>query len=172
MTTTSLEINEYNSYYQGFIDIIGDITITEAFNEALEEINNLGNISEDLASTAYAKGKWTIKDILSHLIDVERIFSYRALCIARGETSNLPGFDQDIYVVEANANDRTIISLINEFITVRKATMSLFEGLSVAALKRIGLASGSNISVRALGFIMCGHQKHHFQVIRTRYMNL
>lgn len=172
MTTANLTIDEYNPYYKGFIEIIGNVTVLEALNQTLEEIDELKNITETLANTTYAKGKWTIKEVLIHLIDVERIFSYRALSIARGYTNNLPGFDQDIFVVEALANNRTFTSILHEFITVRKATISLFESFNADTMKRIGTASNSNISVRALGFIICGHQKHHVQIIKTRYIKL
>lgn len=173
MTTANLKTNEYNQYYHNFIEILGNVSIIEAFTDGLKTVEALPHlVSEALANKTYAEGKWTVKDIILHLIDVERVFSYRALCIARGDISNLPGFDQDLFVNKGEANTRTLTSLIEEYIIVRKATISLFESFNEEALKLIGTASDSRISVRALGFIISGHQKHHFEVINTHYLHL
>ena len=118
----------------------------------------------------YAEGKWTIKDIILHLIDAERIFAYRALRIARNDNTALPGFEENDYVVAANANNREYESLLAEYETVRNATISLFETFSSEDLLRLGTASNNSVSVRAIGYIMLGHELHHKNVILERYL--
>ena len=173
MLSKELNPKEYDPYYQSFIDLNTQHTLLENLEYGLRAIELLSvKLTEAVANTSYAKGKWTIKEVLVHLIDVERIFSYRALSIARGEQSNLPSFDQDLYVINSNANNRTCASLLEEFSNTRRATISLFKGFSDSALKNIGQAGGAQISVRALGFIITGHHLHHFNVIDKKYLNL
>jgi uncharacterized damage-inducible protein DinB len=118
----------------------------------------------------YAEGKWTIKDIIQHVIDTERIFAYRALRISRNDITPLPGFEENDYVENTKANERGIQDLLAEFSAVRYATLFLFKSFSEEQLKRIGTASGTAISVRAIGFIIIGHQKHHQNVFQERYL--
>lgn len=128
------------------------------------------SIPENKQEFQYAIGKWTPKDILLHIIDAERIFSYRALRISRNDQTPLPGFEENDYVPYAGANDRSMESLVSEFETVRKATLSLFSNLSEEQLLRVGIASGSTISVRAIGSIILGHELHHVEIIKERYL--
>lgn len=118
----------------------------------------------------YAPGKWTIKDILLHIIDDERIFAYRALWIARGDTTPLAGFDQEPYAVAGKANDRSAESLLEEYTAVRKATLTLFENLPGDAWNRTGTANDHPVSVRALAYILAGHELHHLGVIKEKYL--
>jgi uncharacterized damage-inducible protein DinB len=118
----------------------------------------------------YAEGKWTIKDILQHIIDAERIFAYRALRFARNDKTDLPGFEENEYVDEANANNRTIIQLLTELSAVRHATLLLFKTFSDSQLLRMGTANNNAMSVRALGFVIIGHQNHHQRVFQERYL--
>lgn len=119
----------------------------------------------------YATNKWTIKEILVHIIDDERIYAYRALCFARNEKTALPGFEQDDYVAFSNANDRSISSILQEYEAVRNATIALFEGLDEVALLRVGVANSNKASVRALGYHIAGHELHHINIIRERYLD-
>jgi uncharacterized damage-inducible protein DinB len=119
----------------------------------------------------YAEGKWTIKDILQHLIDAERVFAYRALRFSRNDATELPGYDQDLYVDNAYANKRHMKDLLTELSTVRHSTMQLFGSFSEEQLLKRGMASGYNVSVRALGFMIIGHQNHHMKVFRERYLD-
>ena len=114
--------------------------------------------------------KWTIKEIIQHIIDTERIFTYRALCIARKDKSLFPGYDQDDYAVNSEANNRSMISLMNEYKSVRLSSIILFESFSSEMLKRIGIASNSNLSPRAVAFITIGHENHHCEIIKERYL--
>jgi uncharacterized damage-inducible protein DinB len=118
----------------------------------------------------YADGKWTIKEVLVHLIDDERVYAYRALCFARGETTPLPGFEQDDYTAASGANARELRSILMEYAAVRHATLALFDGLDEAALTRTGVANGNRASVRALGWHIAGHELHHLNLLRERYL--
>src|ERR1700735_77331 len=117
----------------------------------------------------YDSGKWTIKETLVHLIDDERIYSYRALCIGRNESQILPGFDQDNYVFYSNANQRNLINIFDEYISVRMATLRLFNNLPEDALLRKGYADQSRVSVRALVYHIAGHELHHLEILKERY---
>ena len=139
----------------------GQIKKTEKF---------VSRISKKQWPFVYAPGKWTIKEILVHLIDDERIYAYRALRIARGDTTPLPGFSQDAYVPYSRANDRTVKSILKEYVTVRKATLSLFSTFSEEDLLRRGTANGHTVSVRALLYHLAGHELHHLNVIQEKYL--
>ena len=128
------------------------------------------NIPSEKLEHAYAEGKWTPKDILLHIIDTERVFVYRAMRIARQDKTEMVGFEQDDYVDAGKANNRTINSLIEEYKAVRNATIVLFDSFSDEELKSIGKANGSPVSVRAIGYIITGHENHHNNVIRERYL--
>nr|WP_320131479.1 DinB family protein [uncultured Holophaga sp.] len=117
----------------------------------------------------YAPGKWSLKELVSHINDTERIHSTRLLCIARGDTQSLPGFDQDGYANLAGCGQRSLEDLVREFGIIRQATLALLEGLPPEALDRIGTANGVSIGVRALAYLIPGHAEHHFAVIRDRY---
>ncbi|WP_411767677.1 DinB family protein [Winogradskyella sp. A3E31] len=167
-----LNPTEYNSYYQPYIDkAIIDSTFSNALEENGDVIHHFYSlIPADKLDYSYAEGKWTVKDILLHIIDAERVFAYRALRIARRDTSELPGFEQDDYVVTGNATKRSIKSLLDEYKAVRKATVTLFNSFSDEDLLSTGTASGSSISVRAIGHIIIGHENHHKQIITERYL--
>jgi uncharacterized damage-inducible protein DinB len=119
---------------------------------------------------AYAEGKWTLAEVLLHIIDAERVFQYRALRFARNDKTPLPGFDQDVYVPHSNASKRTIEDIKEEYMAVRQSTILLFNSFDDEALQRLGVSSGSPLSVRATGFIISGHQAHHLKIIRERYL--
>lgn len=127
---------------------------------------------ESLGNKIYAPGKWTVKQIIEHIIDAERIFQYRALRLARQDKTDLPGFDENMYAAVSRANDRTVKSLLNEFRTVRNATVSLYQNLDNDQLQYTGTANGQVTSVLALGFMMIGHAIHHFNVITEKYFPL
>jgi uncharacterized damage-inducible protein DinB len=128
------------------------------------------NIPMDKFDFRYAEGKWTIKEIIQHLIDAEHVFSYRALRISRNDKTPLPGFNENDYVDNTNANARSIQGLLTEFSALRQSTLLLFKSFSEEQLKRMGIASNADVSVRAIGFIIIGHQKHHQKVFQERYL--
>lgn len=166
-----LNSNEYNSYYESYIEKTTDKDIIVGLKQNLGTIVKFyKEIPEVKHNYAYAEGKWTIKDILLHLIDTERVFTYRALRIARQDITPLAGFEQDGYVFAAKANKRTFTSLLEEYESVRLATVSLFDSFSVEDLLRVGEASGFSVSVRALGYMITGHENHHTKIIKERYL--
>jgi uncharacterized damage-inducible protein DinB len=130
----------------------------------------LSGIDEAKANERYEPDKWSIKELVGHLIDSERVFAYRALWIARGDKTPLPGMDQDDFVRGANFDDQTLADLATEFELVRLSTLQLFKSLSDEAWERRGTASDHEVSVRALAFIIAGHEVHHMKVLRTRYL--
>lgn len=172
MYTKDLTPSEYNSYYDPFIKMIDSgVTLIRALEESKDEVTSFfKDIPSGKLSYRYDIGKWTPKEVLVHIMDTERIFSYRALRFARKDKVNLLGFDQNDFVPPSKANARTIDSLIEEYKTVRDATIVLFKNFDDTMLKEIGMGSGSAMSVRALGFITVGHEKHHVSIIKERYL--
>lgn len=163
--------NEYAPYYESYINLFKDKSILIALEESQNYFLEIAQeIKTEKENFAYAFGKWTIKEVLQHIIDTERVFTYRALCIARGETINLPGFDQDIFVKNSNVHLKSLVNLIDEMRAVRQSTLLLFKYFTDKELQTIGLASHKNISVRAIGYVLCGHQLHHMQVIKDKYL--
>jgi uncharacterized damage-inducible protein DinB len=128
------------------------------------------SLPEEKLTSRYAEGKWTIKEILLHIIDDERIYAYRALRFARNDKTELPGFEQDDYAAHSGANGRHIKDILKEFATVRQATISLFEGLDREALVRVGVADGKVMSVRAAAYHIAGHELCHINIIKERYL--
>ena len=173
MTSNHLSPEEYNIYYKNYIDLSTSHNIIEGLKQNLDSIVSFySNIPQGKLDYVYAEGKWRIKDILLHIIDTERIFAYRALRIARQDKTPLVGFEQDDYIVSANASARSLTSLLEEYKSVRQGSITLFESFDSTALKQIGEASGFPISVKAIGYILTGHENHHSQIIRERYLNL
>lgn len=164
--------NEYVPYFEQYIKLVTkNLSIIENLETAQKEFDNLlRNLPEKKHDFAYAEGKWTMKELIQHIIDTERVFCYRALCFARNDKTDLPGFDQDIFVDNDNANDRDYFDLLAEMQTLRTSTIQLYKSFSDEALLRIGIASGNEISVRALGFLFSGHQIHHLNIVRERYL--
>ena len=128
-------------------------------------------LSNDRLDYRYAKKKWSIKEILIHIIDDERIYAYRALAFARNDKTNLPGFDQDEYIMNSDSEKRTIDNIMQEYEAVRSSTIKLFNGFSAVALTRKGVANGNQTSVRALGYHILGHEMHHINFIENNILN-
>jgi hypothetical protein len=126
-------------------------------------------VSEERSNYRYAEGKWSIKEIVNHLCDTERIFAYRALRIARADATPLPGFDENAYAPEMRADERTLADLSAEWVDVRRSTLSLFRHLPAGTWERLGTASGHPCSVRALAYATAGHARHHLKVLAERY---
>ena len=174
MTTAGYErpaADEFAAYYGTYINKVpaGDVLATMA-EQIATVLTLLRPLSEAKAGFAYAPGKWTIKQVVGHLIDTERVFSYRALSFARADASPLPSFDENAWIAPAKFDDRSLTSLVDEFVAVRRATIALLSGLPVEARTRRGIASGKEVSVRALAHILPGHVAHHLQVLKDRYL--
>lgn len=166
-------LGEYAPYAIMYIGLLPDDGLV------LDHLKNNLNLTRDLIASLpeerltyrYAEGKWTIKEILLHIVDDERIYAYRALRFARNDRTELPGFEQDDYALHSAANDRTVADLLEEFATVRAATISLYQGLGGDALTRAGVASGNFMSVRAIAYHIAGHELHHLKIIQERYLD-
>lgn len=162
---------EYAPFYGKYIELAPDESIIEALQKSFESfIHFFENLSEEQGFFKYAPNKWTIKELLLHCIDTERIMSYRALRFSRNDKTELAGFEQDDYVMESNANQRTLKNLVEEYKSIRKSTLSLFAGFDSEVLLRSGIASGNIMSVRALGYVISGHELHHLEICKTRYL--
>lgn len=164
-------IGDYAEYYQKYIELVkGDDIFRILVEQNLESQNVLNSFSESKGNYRYAEGKWTVKEVVGHIMDVERIFAYRALCIARGETKPLPGMDQDYYVKNGNFNKRQLFDINYEYRLVRESNILLFGGFDKSVLQNRGSASGYEVTVLALMFMTVGHEKHHLNILTERYM--
>ena len=171
MKASQLPVKEYAEYFFPYISVLGEVTLIEELEISLHEfIRFVQNIPMDKFDYRYAEGKWTIKEIIQHVIDTERIFAYRALRISRNDQTPLPGFDENNYINNTEADKRGLQDLLTELSAVRHSNIFLFKSFSEQQLQRTGIASNAGISVRASGFIMIGHQKHHQKVFEERYL--
>jgi hypothetical protein len=162
---------DYSTYYETYIKLIEGEDILRILNDQSKRTQEiLNSFSEHRGNYRYAEGKWTVKEIVGHLLDTERVFAYRALCIARGEKKSLPGFDQDDYVKEGNFNRRELFDLNYEFRLLRESNLLLFRTFTPDMLKLKGFANESSVTVLAILFMIAGHEKHHMNVLREKYM--
>ncbi len=173
MNSNQLPINEYPDFFGTYINALKEVELKEELEICLHDfIKFVQNIPLDKFDFRYAEKKWTIKEIIQHLIDTERIMSYRALRFSRNDSTPLPGFDENSFVENTDGNSRSIQDLLTEMAVVRQSTLSLFKSFSADQLMRIGTASNKEVSVRALGFIIIGHQKHHQKIFQERYLDV
>ncbi|MBS1536944.1 MAG: DinB family protein [Bacteroidetes bacterium] len=160
-------------YFDRYINLVGDYSVIDSLK--FYNANWLRNEKEaliQLGNSIYAPQKWTIKDILQHLIDTERIFAYRAVCFAREDTTILPGFDENRYALSANATLREVEDLLEEIQLVRDSTIALYNSFSNEMMMREGISFNKKISVLAIGFVISGHAIHHLNIIKERYYPL
>ena len=163
--------DEFAPYYGRYIDRVPDGDIVATLRDQVEEtLAALRAIPDAKAGHRYAPDKWSIREVVGHLCDSERIFSYRALRIARGDETPLPGFDENAFVSRARLDDRSFTGLIDEYAAVRAASVALFDPLFPEEWSRRGIASDKGVSVRALAWIVAGHEIHHLGVLRARYL--
>jgi uncharacterized damage-inducible protein DinB len=165
--------NEYTPYFEQYLQLVskeGKSIIEHLIDSQKNFESLLRNLPIEKHNFSYAEGKWTMKELIQHIIDTERIFSYRALCFARNDSTSLPGFDQDVFVENDTANDRDYYDLLDEMAVLRKSSVQLYKSFSDEALLRIGVASENKMSVRALGYLFSGHQIHHLNIVKERYL--
>ncbi|RAV98925.1 DinB family protein [Pseudochryseolinea flava] len=169
ITRSQLTLPEY---FDRYVNLTDDVSLKTALEQSLTELENLPlSTWHALGKRVYAEGKWTLHDILQHVIDTERVFCYRALSFARGEQNALP-FDEELYGRNANASKRSLEDLLEEALLVRKATIKMFNSFDDVMLERVGIGFKGPYSVRIVGYIIAGHQRWHFNVIKERYMPL
>ena len=163
---------EYASFYHTYVSLVEEENIVQALRDQMVAFSSfLDKIKDDQSEFAYAADKWTIKDVLNHVNDVERIFAYRALCIARGEQQDLPGMDENAYQEASSTSSRAFASLSSEFVAIRTTSLFFFDHLPEIDSLKIGKADGKSFSVRALGAIIVGHCQHHQNIIENRYLS-
>jgi uncharacterized damage-inducible protein DinB len=162
---------DYQAYQQAYLDEIeGDDSLKILRDQLKTTAEFIESIPDEKGTHTYAEGKWTIKQVIEHMIDTERIMAYRALCIARGEKQSLPGFEQDDYVNASNSNNRKISNLLNEYKKVRESNITLFENFDENILSRRGVANGKPITVNAILFVIAGHEAHHLNILKAKYL--
>jgi hypothetical protein len=158
-------------FYQGYVQLVKDNDLFDNLEQSMLSTQQLvGKISEEKGAFSYAPGKWTIKELLCHMIDAERIFGYRALRFARNDQTPLSGFEENDYATEANADNRTVVGIAADMKRLRFATIDLFRSFSPEMFDRTGTANKTTLSVRNVGFIISGHETHHRKILAERYL--
>lgn len=167
------EPGEYADYAQSDIDAVeGEDAVEALIRQGRETVALFQELGEANGNLSYAPGKWSVKQVLGHLADDERIFAYRALCVARGDSRPLPGFDENDYAAAAGFENRSLADLLADFEAVRHASVTLFRGLDREAWLRRGTVNGYSASPRGLAFHIAGHELHHLRILRERYLPL
>src|SRR5687768_1420669 len=160
------EKSEYDPYYEKYISLVDESELIATLERQPEEVRSItSKLAEERGTFAYAEGKWTVKEVLSHLIDGERMFAYRIFRIARGDRTPIEGFEQDGYIENSHANERSFADLAEEFELLRRANMLFFRNLGEQDGTRVSVANNVEISVRALAYIMAGHIRHHAAIL-------
>jgi hypothetical protein len=163
---------EYAPYYQSYVEQVSESEIIPVLRSQMDDLDVLlDRVSAERETYRYAEGKWSIREIVGHLIDGERVFGYRAFCIARGEKQNLPGFDQNDYMLTAPYHNIELHDLLSELRLIRLGNIAMFRTLDSEAWSRTGTANENQVTVRAIAFIMAGHLRHHMNVLRERYLH-
>lgn len=165
------QADEASPYYFRYIDLVTDGNILQVLRSQMEEALSLfSGISEEKSLHRYEPEKWSIRELLSHVNDAERVFTYRAICFARGDHGPLPSFDQNAWAPQAHADDHPWASHVEDFQAIRLATLTLMRNFSAEAWMRRGVASDNSFTVRALAFIVAGHVEHHLSVMKEKYL--
>ena len=162
--------SEYSDWYAGYVARVPEGDVIASLRDGQDRMKEaLATLPESRGDHRYAEGKWTVRTLIGHMIDAERIFAYRALRIARGDTTPLPSFDENAFAVEARSDERRVAELVAELLSVRDSTTRLFASLPDEAWTRTGTASDAQVSVRALAYITAGHALHHLAILKDRY---
>ncbi|MET3036318.1 DinB family protein [Chryseobacterium sp. NRRL B-14859] len=165
-------MTDFQKYIQRYLDQIPSGDWLAELKKSGEKTTGIySNLTEEQSNFAYADGKWTLKELLLHLSDTERVFQYRILAFARGDKNNLPGFDENEYADHSFANERSLASLLEEYQLVRKSSQILLETLHPSALHYTGVANGNTVSVETIGKLIVGHNYHHLNIMEERYLS-
>jgi hypothetical protein len=170
MTINRPDNSEFAAFYAGYVGKVPDSGPLTLLQEQIAQFEQLKLLPEDKADYAYADGKWTVKEVIGHLADAERVFSYRLTRIARGDQTPLAGFDENAWAKTAPHAKRPIGSVANEMIAIRRSTLALVESLDDSAIGHTGVANNNPVSARAICWIMAGHAQHHLDILRERYV--
>jgi hypothetical protein len=161
---------EYAQFFADYVSLVLENDIVKALEQQIDDVRrHAGAIPADLEQFRYAEGKWSIREVVGHVGDAERVFGYRAFCISRGDQTPLPGFDERHYIRQSDFHRCSLSDLVEEFICLRESNLIVLRRLDEDAWLKRGVANGSPVSVRALAFIMAGHVRHHLRVLSTRY---
>ncbi|MCM3717545.1 DinB family protein [Fictibacillus phosphorivorans] len=164
---------EYPDYFAPYVNLVPQGDRIQILRDQMKEtVSLLSTITDSESEYRYAEGKWSVKEVIGHLIDTERVMSYRALCIARGEKVSLPGYDEKEYGANADFDKQSLKDLLDHFACVRQSTIHLVKSLSEESLSRRGIANNSEITPRALISVIAGHELHHRNIVQERYLNL
>ncbi|MEM9723081.1 MAG: DinB family protein [Bacteroidota bacterium] len=160
-----------NPFYQKYLDQVQNMEIEAALVSGRDALLAFFEVlPPEKINFRYAPGKWTVKEVFGHIIDTERVFAYRALRFARGDKTELPGFDQEAYVPEMNLEHRTLGDMLVEYQMLRESSLYLFRSFSPAIVEKVGTASGTEFTVKQQGLILAGHERHHLQILQERYL--
>jgi len=163
--------NDYPDYAQKYLDLIEGDDIISILHQSSKELTDVINsFPESKGDYSYDKDKWTVKQVIGHLMDTDRIFAYRALSIARGEKQPLPSFDQNIYVLNGNFNKKSLVELSYEYRLLRESNLLLFRSFDSLIYQNRGIAAGSEVTVLGIMFMVAGHQKHHIKILKEKYL--
>ena len=161
---------EYASYYARYVALVPETDILAVLEQQVEEIRRLAaSVPPERETWRYAEGKWSVRQVLGHLVDGERVFGYRAFCFSRGEPAALPSFDEKLYVAAARCDAMPLRELADELALVRRSNLQVLRRLAPPEWERVGTASGHPVTVRALAWVMAGHPRHHVGILRERY---
>lgn len=164
--------DEFAPYYQSYVELVSEGDFLKLLEEGMDKTNNLvSNIPEKLGMFRYADGKWTVKELLGHMADTERIMAHRLLSVVRGDAVSLPGFDEETYVQAASFNSQTINDLLQNLQAVRMSTIHLVKSIDPNSMRKSGTANSSNVTARALIVIILGHELHHCNILNERYLS-
>jgi len=163
--------DEYAPYYQSYVDLVSEGAFHQLLEEGMEKTSNLVSpLSEEQGMFRYAIGKWTVKELLGHMADTERIMTHRLLSVVRGDAVSLPGFDEESYVQAASFNEQTISDLLQNLQAVRRSTIHLVKSIDAPSMLKGGTANNTNVTARALIVIILGHELHHCNILKERYL--
>ena len=166
----ALTERDYHPAFAGYVSLVPEDDILSVIEQQSSETQRLiASLDETSGSYRYAEGKWSVKEVIGHMTDAERVFGYRALCISRGEKNSLPGFDENAYMANAHFDDWRLGDLAESYALVRRSNIVLFRNLPEDAWDRRGVANNHEITVRALAYVLAGHERHHLKVLRERY---
>jgi hypothetical protein len=169
---TALANHNFAEYFKYYINLVEDGEILDVLEKNKGEFKELFDfLTDEQANYRYAEDKWSIKELLVHMIDTERVFCYRALSIARNDKTDLPGYDHDDFVKYSNADNRSLCDISNDFYAVREATIQLFKSFNSSMLEKEGSANNNLLTVSSIGYIIVGHANHHFKVLEEKYLN-
>lgn len=163
-------VDEFAPFYSGYVARVPDGDIVETLRNHEETLKFLRSIPDTLGDHRYGPDKWSVKEVIGHMSDGERVFAYRAMRFSRHDRTPAEGFDENAFVANSAFSRRTLADLISEFEHLRQASVLMLDGIDEAAMSSRGIANGMEISVRALAFILAGHERHHVEILRTRYL--